>query len=69
MSQPGVCGTGLECYVPPSCTFAVCCPAQDPSSPVCYCAPDGGAGGAGGGSGTGGGPATDVGPDASASTH
>ena len=38
LEKPGQCGSGLECYVPPNCSAAVCCPPQDPSNPVCYCA-------------------------------
>jgi hypothetical protein len=36
--EQGQCGAGLECYVPPNCSQAVCCPPQDPANPVCYCA-------------------------------
>ncbi|MCL2448257.1 MAG: hypothetical protein FWD17_04870 [Polyangiaceae bacterium] len=32
------CGTGLQCYVPPNCDVAICCPPDDPANPVCYCA-------------------------------
>jgi hypothetical protein len=37
LNQPGTCGDGLECYVPPGCSGAICCPPQNPSNPVCYC--------------------------------
>ncbi len=36
-SVPGICGSGLACYVPPYCAVAVCCPPEDAANPVCYC--------------------------------
>lgn len=64
MSKPNTCSKGLDCYVPPNCASAFCCPPQDPTALYsCSCAaPDNSNAGDDGGtdaSSTADGPSTD----------